>query len=46
MNHEEIVEAANEAINRVFGDTSVDQATTADSLEELAANIHAMLDTF
>ena len=43
--HEKLVEDANEAINRVFGDTSVSKDKTEGSLEELVDNIKAMLET-
>jgi hypothetical protein len=45
MNHDEKLEAAKEAINKVFGDTSVGRETTKKSLEELIGDIEAMLDT-
>jgi hypothetical protein len=43
--HEERVEAAKTAINRVFGDTSVPQSTTRESLEDLIEDIKSMLET-
>ena len=45
MSHEELVEDANEAINKVFGDLTVDQSTTRESLKELADNIDVFLST-
>ena len=45
MNHIELIATAEEAIKAVFGDTSVDQATTRNSLEELRDRIEEMLDT-
>lgn len=44
MHHIELVETAKAAINAVFGDTSVDRATTRSSLEELSGEIDVMLD--
>ena len=43
--HEDLFEEANEAINKVFGDTNVSQEEIKESLEELRANISTMLDT-
>jgi len=45
MEHKQLVEQAGKAIRAVFGDTSVDQQTTRDSLEELVEEIEVMLDT-
>jgi hypothetical protein len=45
MNHTELTVTALESIKAVFGDTSVDQATTRSSLEELRDEIEVMLDT-
>jgi len=45
MDHDERIEAAKEAINKVFGDTSVGRETTKKSLEELLSEIEVMLDT-
>lgn len=45
MNHIELVATATEAIRAVFGDQSVDQRQTRESLEELQSEIETMLDT-
>lgn len=45
MSHDDLVEAAKQAINKVFGDQSVGRETTKESLEELASDIEVMLDT-
>jgi len=45
MEHADKVEAAKAAIEEVFGDTSVSQRQTRDSLEEIAGRIDVMLDT-
>lgn len=45
MDHDEKIEAAKAAINKVFGDTSVGRETTKESLEELITEIETMLDT-
>lgn len=37
-NHEKLVEAAEEAINAVHGDTSVEQRQTVESLSELVSH--------
>lgn len=45
MEHEELVEKAKEAINRVFSDQSVSKDITRSSLDELAGEIDTYLDT-
>jgi len=45
MNHEKLVEAAKEAVNKVFGDTSVDKHTTMESLEDIMEDIISDIDT-
>ena len=45
MNHEELVEEAKKAINRVFGDTTVDRQTTKEDLKDLVDEIEIMLET-
>jgi hypothetical protein len=45
MRHEELVNEAKEAINRVFGDTSVDRSTTKEDLKDLVDEIEVMLET-
>ena len=45
MGHEQKVENAKKAVDAVFSDTTVGQAKTRDSLEELAGHIDDMLDT-
>lgn len=45
IDHETLLEDAIEAINQLFGDTSVSQKQTKASLEELIGNINIMLDT-
>ena len=44
MEHEELVEIAEEAINKVFGDTSVGQQTTRDSMLVLEELITSLLE--
>ena len=48
MNHLELMLEAKAAIDKVFSDTSVDQQTTKDSMEELSelieTNIEAIED--
>lgn len=39
--HDDLVKAARDAINAVFGDRSVPPETTVESLEDLAADIEA-----
>lgn len=41
--HQKLVEAARQAIQAVFGDTTVSQADTLASLEELETDIGAMI---
>jgi hypothetical protein len=43
--HDELVEAAKQAINAVFGDMSVSRKQTKDSLKELRDEIEIILDT-
>lgn len=45
MDHEAKVEAANEAIRKVYGDTSVSAEETASSLQSLRDHIDVMLET-
>ena len=44
MAHEQLVKRAEKAIEAVFSDTSVDQQTTRESLEELQEAIQMRLD--
>ena len=44
MEHRRLVKLAVDAISEVFGDKSVDRATTKDSLEELQDEIDLLLD--
>lgn len=43
MAHFNLVEAANEAINRVFDDTLIPKSQTRESLEELRSNIDSLI---
>jgi hypothetical protein len=45
MDHMQLMENAKVAIDKVFGDTSVSQATTRDSLEELRDEIEMKLES-
>jgi predicted RNase H-like HicB family nuclease len=45
MDHDELLEAAKEAINKVFGDMNVSKDKTRKSLEELRDDIKTLLDT-
>jgi len=45
MAHEELLEQAKEAADKVFGDQSVGTETTKESLEDLCGHIQVMLDT-
>ena len=45
VDHDELVEAAKQAINSVFGDTSVDRSQTKESLKDLKDEIDILLDT-
>lgn len=45
MSHDDLVEQAKDAINKVFGDTSVPRDQTRESLREIAGEIDIMLDT-
>ena len=44
MNHEELKQAAKDAISKLYGDTSVSQRTTYDDLLEIQDDIDVMLD--
>lgn len=44
QNHEALVEEAKAAINKVFGDTSVGNSVTRESLDELAGEIETLQD--
>jgi osmotically-inducible protein OsmY len=41
--HERLLDAAKEAVSKVFGDTSVSQQTTIESLEDIADDINGMI---
>lgn len=43
--HDELLEEAKEAVNRVFNDKSVPQSTTRESLEALDGEIEIMLES-
>lgn len=45
MNHMQLMENAKIAIDKVFGDTSVPQSTTRESLEELRDEIEMKLES-
>lgn len=45
MDHEELCEAAKEAINAVFSDQSVSQDETRMSLEDIQGEIGILLDS-
>ena len=45
MDHDDLVQDAKKAINAVFGDDSVDRATTRESLKDLKDEIDIILDT-
>lgn len=45
LSHDELIERAKQAINRVFGDQSVSKETTRESLKDLQDEIDIMLDT-
>ena len=45
MAHEELLEQAKEAADKVFGDQSVARETTKESLEDLCGHIEIMLET-
>lgn len=45
MDHEELVEKAKDAINKVFGDQSVSRRETKESLKDLRDEIDILLDT-
>jgi hypothetical protein len=44
MEHDELIEAAKAAINKVFSDKSVPPATTLESMEELQAEIESNIE--
>lgn len=44
MANEQLVDAANAAVNKVFGDTSVSKRETRDALEEIRSNIDSLID--
>lgn len=44
MAHGELLDAANAAVNKLFGDTSVPKRKTRESLEEIQSNIEGMID--
>ena len=44
MTHDQLVQEAQEAIERVFSDMSVSQQTTKDSLETLAGDIEIRIE--
>lgn len=43
--HDILLEAAKEAADELFGDTSVSRSKTAKSLRDLVGHIESMLDT-
>jgi hypothetical protein len=43
--HDDLVEKAKEAVNRVFGDRSVSRTETKESLGDIVSDIEIMLDT-
>lgn len=45
MDHDELVEEAKQAINKVFGDTSVSRAEAKASLKDIIGDIEVILDT-
>lgn len=45
MGHERLVEKAKEAIGEIYGDTSVSQETTRESLKDLLDEIMLLLET-
>jgi hypothetical protein len=45
MDHDDLVEEAKEAINKVFSDKSVPVSTTREDLKDLIDEIEIMLDT-
>ena len=44
LDHDELVEAAKQAINAVFGDRSVDPKQTKESLKDLKDEIDILVD--
>ncbi len=45
MDHDELLEAAKQAVNKVFGDTSVSRETVKESLNDIISDIEVILDT-
>lgn len=45
MSHDDLYEAANKALNNVYGDTSVRRSTTKETLETLKNEIDDLLNT-
>lgn len=45
MGNEELYEAAENAINELFGDTSVSKEQTIENLESLSSLIDSMIET-
>ena len=45
MDHDDLVEEAKQAINKVFSDSSVSRAKTKESLKDLISDIEIILDT-
>lgn len=45
MDHDELVEEAKQAVNKVFGDTSVSRAEVRASLKDIIGDIEVILDT-
>ena len=44
-NHEKLLAEATEAVDELFGDTSVPREKTKESLSDLAGHIQGLLDT-
>ena len=45
MDHDELVEEAKQAVNKVFGDTSVSRSQVKESLQDIISDIETILDT-
>lgn len=45
MTHEDLIQEAEDAISRLFGDKSVSQAETKESLYDLIGFIETMIET-
>ena len=45
MAQEDLIKAVNDALENLFSDTSVDQNTTRDHLEDIIDHIENMIDT-